>query len=234
MASYNILGTVGSDDIGLRVNAADVATVSTVRSSICSSDGIVTEDVYDKIVKKMDDIAEKSTAFSDGTKNIVDFVGGKVKVTYKKSPNGVIVMPDIADVRTIESNGNVKVVIVSFADGTSEKAILNADDTYSLEYGISICVTKRLLSGKCDGHGNSVYNKIVRRGLKVYKDAQKIAAKDAEQTERVKAKMEKLAQKKAAKRAKRESAEREYLVGIQTEAYIRAMRELNASANVAK
>jgi len=185
---------------------------------------------YAPIADKLKEIAEKTTEFANGAKNVVKFVGGKVVVAHPNSPNGVCVMPEIVDVRTIENNGEVKVVVVSFADGTSEKAVLSANDTYSLEYGISICVTKRLLSGKCYGHGNSVYNKIVRHGLKVYEDAQKKAVKNAEEAERIKTKMAKLAQKKAAKRAKREAAEREYLIGIQAEAYARAMRELNASA----
>lgn len=184
---------------------------------------------YTPIADKPNEIAGKKAEFANGAKNIVKFVGGKVMVARPNSLNGVCVMPEIVDVRTIENNGEVKVVVVSFADGTSEKAVLSANDTYSLEYGISICVTKRLLSGKCYGHGNSVYNKIVRHGLKVYENAQKKAAKNAEEAERVKTKMAKLAQKKAAKRAKREAAEREYLIGIQAEAYARAMRELNAS-----
>lgn len=175
-------------------------------------------------------LTESVTGFTNGAKNVVKFVDGKVVVSHPNSLNGICVMPEIADVHTIENNGEVRVVVVSFADGTSEKAVLSTDDTYSLEYGISICVTKRLLSGKCDGHGNSVYNKIVRHGLKVYENAQKKAVKEAEEAERIKTKMAKLAQKKAAKRAKREAAEREYLIGIQAEAYARAMRELNASA----
>lgn len=178
----------------------------------------------------LNNILGKTEVFEDGTKNVVQFINGKVVVSCPNSISGAYVMPEIVDVHTIENNGEVKIVVVSFADGTSEKAVLSADDTYSLEYGISICVTKRLLSGKCAGHGNSVYNKIVRHGLKVYENAQEKEVKDAEEAERVKTKMAKLAQKKAEKRAKREAAEREYLIGIQTEAYIRAMRELNASA----
>ena len=175
-------------------------------------------------------IAKSANGLVNGAKNMVNFVGGKVVVAHSNSLNGVCVMPEIVDVRTIENNGEVKVIIVSFEDGTSEKAVLSEDDTYSLEYGISICITKRLLSDKCDGHGNSVYNKIVRHGLKVYENAQIRAVKDAQEAEQIKTKMAKLAQKKAAKKAKREAAEREYLIKIQTEAYVRAMRELNASA----
>ena len=177
------------------------------------------------ILNKM--LEKRAKGFENGAKNVVQFINGKIMVSCPNFMNSGYVMPDIVDVRTIENNGEVKAIVVSFADGTSEKAVLSADDTYNLEYGISICVTKRLLSGKCAGHGNSVYNKIVRHGLKIYENAQKQAVKDAEEAERVKTKMAKLAQKKAEKRAKREAAEREYLIGIQAEAYARAMRELN-------
>lgn len=218
-------------------NIEKVCIHNTDGCDVTSAFAIATGDIYSptySIAEMLNDIVGKTTGFVNGVKNVVEFVGGKVVVTYPNSLNSVCVMPEIVNVHTIENNGEVKVVVVSFADGTSEKAVLSADDTFSLEYGISICVTKRLLSGKCDGHGNSVYNKIVRHGLKVYENAQKKAEKDAEEAERIKTKMTKLAQKKAAKRAKREAAEREYLIGIQAEAYVRAMRELNASTNVAE
>lgn len=163
-----------------------------------------------------------------GANNIVKFENGKVAFA-DKSVYVDSVMPDISDVHTIENNGEVRVVVVTFADGTTEKAVLSADDTYSLEYGISICVTKRLLSMKCDGQGNSVYNKIVRHGLKVYENAQKQAIKDAEEAYALQARIEKYAKKRAAKRAKREVAAREEFIEIQKEAYLRAMREFNSA-----
>lgn len=69
-----------------------------------------------------------------------------------------VVLPHIKDVQTI----NNKVVIVVFADGTKEKAVLDSADTFSLEQGISICITKKLLSMKTGGNGSSTYNKLKR------------------------------------------------------------------------
>lgn len=72
-------------------------------------------------------------------------------------------MSDIVDVKVIEE----KAIIVSFADGTNEKATLDKEDKFNLEQGISICITKKLLEEKCR-NGSNLYNKIVKRAEKVY------------------------------------------------------------------
>lgn len=165
------------------------------------------------------------------TKNKVVFSNGRVM--SQSFDNNVIininfdVMPDIVDVQTIEADGEVKVVTVYFADGTNEKAILSDEDTYSLEQGISICITKKLLSDKTAGYGSAVYNKIIKRAMKVMNENKKCAEKKHEADETLKAKLAKLAKKKADKKAKREAAAREEVIAIQAEAYLRAMRELN-------
>lgn len=74
------------------------------------------------------------------------------------------IMPDIVDVRVMEEKG---VVMVLFADGTNEKAVLNKEDKFNLEQGISICITKKLLDIKC-GNGSNVYNKIIKSVKKIY------------------------------------------------------------------
>lgn len=165
------------------------------------------------------------------TKNKVVFSNGRVM--SQSFDNNVIininfdVMPDIVDVQTIETDGEVKVITVYFADGTNEKAILSDEDTYSLEQGISICITKKLLSDKTAGYGSAVYNKIIKRAMKVMNENKKRAEKKHEADETLKAKLAKLAKKKADKKAKREAAAREEVIAIQAEAYLRAMRELN-------
>lgn len=165
------------------------------------------------------------------TKNKVVFSNGRVM--SQSFDNNVIininfdVMPDIVDVQTIEADGEVKVVTVYFADGTNEKAILSDEDTYSLEQGISICITKKLLSDKTAGYGSAVYNKIIKRAMKVMNENKKRAEKKHKADETLKAKLAKLAKKKADKKTKREVAAREEAIAIQAEAYLRAMRELN-------
>lgn len=84
-----------------------------------------------------------------------------------------VIMPDIKDVKVIPNNDTPKVVMVYFADGTVEKAVLDSSDTYSLEQGISICITKKVLGGGYAGSGSSIYNKVIARAMKVMNDNQR-------------------------------------------------------------
>ena len=150
---------------------------------------------------------------------------GEVKFAY--NPSGIFdivtdaVIPEIEDVQSI----NDKVVIVKFADGTTEKAVLSENDTFSLEQGVSICITKKILNKMLKGaNSTSAYNKLVDYGLKVYDNKQKeikeaIAAKKAEKEAEQK-KIDRIRKKRAKHKAKL----REEQIEIQAEAYRRAMK----------
>jgi len=150
---------------------------------------------------------------------------GEVKFAYNTSGRFDIVtnavIPEIEDVQSI----NDKVVIVKFADGTSEKAVLSENDTFSLEQGVSICITKKILNKVLKGaSGTSAYNKLVDYGLKVYDKKQKeieeaIAAKKAEKDAEQR-KIDRIRKKRAKHKAKL----REEQIQIQAEAYRRAMK----------
>lgn len=139
--------------------------------------------------------------------------------------NGTLyyIMPNIFDVQVY----NDKCVEVLFTDGTTERATVCGGDTYSLEQGISICITKKLISMKCDSEGSAIYNKIIKNALRVYKDNRNKEEMAQREIERIEVKIEKLKAKSAAKRAKRLQAQREEQIEIQKEAYLRAMREFN-------
>ena len=121
---------------------------------------------------------------------------------------------------------NDTVVIIKFSDGTTEKAVLNKEDKFSLEEGISICITKKLLSSVTGGHGHTAYNKLINYAMKIYKQqvSDKENAKVAEEMH--KKKRLKLAIKKAKKRDK----QREARINEQAEAYRRALELVNTSA----
>lgn len=133
------------------------------------------------------------------------------------------IIPRIVDVRIY----NGVCVEVVFADGTSEKATLCENDNFSLEQGISICLTKKIISMKADGNGSSIYNKLIKYALRVYKKNREDEKKDFLEAERIEAKKKKLKAKSAAKKAKRLQAQREEQIEIHKEAYLRAMREFN-------
>ena len=65
-----------------------------------------------------------------------------------------------------------KVIRCTFDDGDVQKAVCHDEDEYSLEAGISICITKHLLGG------TSQYNKAVKQGVNCYN--KKIKEKEEE------------------------------------------------------
>ena len=130
----------------------------------------------------------------------------------------------IADVKDIKDlNG---VVIVEFADGTSEKAIVSPEDYYSFEQGVSICLTKKLISDLTYGNGSSIYNKLIKHCLKVYQRNREFERRMEElkaDTERREAKEKERQRRKAARRKQREHDE---MVSIFTESFKNAINEL--------
>ena len=100
------------------------------------------------------------------------------------------IMPDIADVRVYDNT-----VVVIFADKTKTSAVLDSVDTFTVEQGISVCVTKKLLGEE----GSSIYNKLINRGLKVIKKNKK-AADDAEKKKEADKKARELKKARAERR----------------------------------
>ena len=129
---------------------------------------------------------------------------------FKTSTKELI--PDIKDV-IVHNNC---VVIVEFTDGTSEKAVLHPCDEFSVEQGISICITKKLVGG------SSVYNKLINRAIKV------MINNDVEKTKKVKEEEARKERKKRndEKKARRKATKREEYIEAQKEAYVRALREI--------
>lgn len=111
-------------------------------------------------------------------------------------------VPEIIDVKVI----NKKVVIVTFIDGTQTKAVCDKDDTFNLEVGIGICITKRLMSND-EQTGNSMFNKTIKNALKVMKrneqleqTRKEIAEEEKRVEEKIKRKKEKRAEKRRQKK----------------------------------
>ena len=141
-------------------------------------------------------------------------------------------MNDIVDVSVIENGGEKKVVVVTFGDGSTQKAVLCDNDEFSLEQGISICVTKHLLDHGT-GHGSSLYNKVIDRGLKVYKNRIKAEEIKAREAAEEKARRERKLAKKREKSAKRAAAKREDQINILSAAIQRAFSNINGTSDEA-
>ena len=125
----------------------------------------------------------------------------------------------ITDVNIIVPN---KVVEVTFADGTKTKSVCDESDTFSLETAISICISKKIMGG------SSAYNKAIKQGVKVYEDKLKKEKLKQEEKERIERKRAKKAAYKQRRLERKLNEEKEKQIEIQKEAYVRAMRELNA------
>lgn len=158
------------------------------------------------------------------------FTDGKTRTRMYETLTGVhiltqdgkvkTVMPAIVKVKPI----NNRVVIVEFADGTQEKAVLAKEDTFSLEQGISICITKKLLSNIVgSGNGSSVYNKLIDYALKKYEDDIVYEKELAEIEAKEKQVAEKKERKKQAKEKKQQDKYRQDYIDVICEAVIKAM-----------
>lgn len=143
---------------------------------------------------------------------------------YGNRRNDLELMSAIEDVQVL----NDRVIMVKFSDGTTEKAVLDESDTFSVEQGIAICLTKKLLSTLTRGNGGSVYNKLVEYGVKTYEAIEAHKAEVAKEKTEKAAKAKRDAEKAQRKKERKVAEQREADIEIQKEAYLRAMRELNA------
>ena len=140
---------------------------------------------------------------------------GKLCATFYKDGFKTSTKELIPDIKNIIVHNN-HAVIVEFVDGTSEKAVLHPEDQFSIEQGISICITKKLVGG------SSIYNKLIDRAIKIMinNDAEKTKKEQEEEARKERKK------KNDEKKARRKAAKREEYIETQKEAYIRALREV--------
>ena len=195
---------------------------------------------------ELDDSAIKISDFPSGVKSVTIHVEApmnmpKETLTYPYEKNGNLkvgvyrdgklvkihqIIPAVKDVRVIGDS----VVIMYFADGTTEKAVLNKEDTFSLEQGISICLTKKMLSMISEDSGSSVYNKLVEHCLNVYKNNRQAEQDEAQKKIADKEAAKKFKEKLDRKKARKAAEKREAQIEIQKEAYLRAMKEYNGTS----
>lgn len=137
----------------------------------------------DVLEKKIDELTKKPEVRPDTTTKL-DIKKGKIFVRHYKDGFFESERSVISDIKDVEIYD--KTVLVTFADNTKTVAVLDSEDTFSLEQGISICITKKLLGE----NGGSVYNKLIKRALKVKKDNEKAAEKAEKAKEEAKRKKE--------------------------------------------
>ena len=117
-----------------------------------------------------------------------------------------------------------RVVLCTFSDGVTTKAVCHPDDKFSLDTAISICVTKYIFEKFID----QTYHRYIKDALQLV-ERQKKEAEQKEADERLRqSRIEKSRARKAARRAKVEARKRqeaiEREVAIQTEVFKQLLR----------
>lgn len=186
---------------------------------------------YLNIGSPIDDIfnfkAFKLARIPKDAKTVMNVSNNEIRLVVPGKRENCYILPAIKDIQIIQD----KVVVVLFEDGTKEKAVLDSEDTFSLEQGVSICITKKLLSDKTDGNGSSAYNKIITHCCKLYENNRKAEEKAKAEQQAAKEKEQRAIEKAKRKRIKKANKMREREIEIQKEAYLRAMREFNSAQN---
>lgn len=132
---------------------------------------------------------------------------GKMKVPSKNKKSNFDFT--IVDYKII----NNTVVIVTFSDGTTEKAVCDENDTFDFEKAIEICVCKKKFGGTKE------YNNAIKKALKQVHSIDDKKKKKAEEQERIAHRKAKYAERQAKRKAKR----RQEQINIQSEAFFKAM-----------
>lgn len=207
-ATTNNITSVAWDTL---VNGTGIAYGCVSDTHACTN-----ERKIDVLEKKIEELTKKPEVRPETTTKL-DTKNGKIKVKHYKDgffDSERTIMSDIKDV-IVHNN----TVLVMFADGTKTVAVLDEEDEFNLEQGISICITKKLLGQD----GSSVYNKLIKRALKVKKQNEKAAEKAEKDKKEAKLRKEKALARHKQKVAKR----REEEIELHKEAYIRAIEYFN-------
>lgn len=202
-------------------------TVAYIKGDAISSYSYSTTSITDTIKEYIDQTNQKEKAPKEAN-SILFSEYGKVKVKNCKNgeiKNTKIIMPDIKNIEVKHNGANNTVIFVTFTDGKIEKAVLDKDDEFSLEQGLTIIMLEKLLSDM-GVDGKSVHNKLVRYALKFYNKQEKAKEASAKKELEAKEKKKKIEERRRNKKLKQAQAEREYQIEIQKEAYLRAMREM--------
>lgn len=108
--------------------------------------------------KKKEEVITGCTLLGDEKVLAIGYIGedGSIK-SWRK------ILPDIVNVE----RPNTDTVFVEFGDGTKEVAHVSDDDTFNMETGVLICVTKKLFSLRPEikVSGSSAYNKIMKYAM---------------------------------------------------------------------
>ena len=201
----------------------DVNSSNSTINSISVADTNYVDNKVAELARTVEKLTKTPEVRPDTTTKL-DIKNGKISVKHYKDgffKSERTIMPDIRDVTV-----HLDTVLVTFSDDTKTVAVLDNDDAFSLEQGISICITKKLLGQD----GSSIYNKLVKRALKVKQDNEK-AAKNAEKAKEEARRRQEIAR---IRHEKKQLKKRENTIEMYKEAIIRAIERLNVGIDSTK
>lgn len=204
------------------INSIDAITASNADAWVSLDDCVANKASVDTVCDRLNAL-EKKPDVDPEVKSTLEVYGNKLRAIFYKDGFKTSTKELIPDIKDVIVHNNC-VVIVEFTDGTTEKAVLHPEDKFSLEQGISICITKKLVGG------SSIYNKLMERALKVKADNEAAKAKCAAEEKERKERAKKYAEKKAIRKAKK----REDYINTHKEAFMRAFMEIGAMASEAE
>lgn len=172
--------------------------------------------------KEKDDNNMNQTTKADGTKNRMGVFANGISFD---TPSGTTqyIIPRIKEVKAI----NNRVVIIKFTDGTQEKAVLDSSDIFSIEQGVAICITKKILSKLTYGNGSSAYNKLIDYAMKIYNQQESDKIKAGTENMKNEKQNKKREEKRKKRITKAQAEDKEELVNILSEAITKAMQSMN-------
>lgn len=197
--------------------------VSTNTATTIGSTVYATSDRISVLEEKVEEIT-KTPEVRPETTTKLDIQSNRIYVKHYKDgffKHERYLMPDVTDIKI-----HNKTVVMTFSDNTKTVAALDSEDTFSLEQGISICITKKLLGE----NGGAIYNKLIKRALKVKKQNEVAVVKQEKEKEEAKQRKAKALKRHQKKRAKK----CEERISEMTEAYVRAIERLNFYGDLEK
>ena len=139
-----------------------------------------------------------------------------------------LIMPSVKEIKVLRSKDKDVGIKVIFSDDSVEKAICDKEDVFNYDYGLAICIMKKLflcISNSDKFTGTYYFNKIMdlafRGNLKTFEEKQKA------ESEKIKTKYKKT--KNRLRKERQKAAKREAEIEVQKEAYLRAMKEFKES-----
>lgn len=215
----NALSTKATWDTGLSLGSDSVIGYGkAVDTSVYAKVYTVNE-----IEKKVNELTKTPEVRLDTTTKL-DTKNGKIYVKHYKDGFFKSERCIISDIKDVEVYN--KTVLVTFADNTKTVAVLDKEDEFNLEQGISICITKKLLGE----NGSSIYNKLIKRAFKVKEQNDKAA----EKAKKAKAEEKQRRELALARHKKKQAKKREEQIAMYAEAFTRAMKTIGGKCKCSK